>query len=46
MQRGKFVLKNKFKLNKEEEHKPVEDIDYWDADPATIPPSSSSGLEG
>ena len=33
----KYVLKNQFKLNKEEEHSPVIDIDYWDADPETIP---------
>ena len=37
MQRGKFILKTQFKLNKEEEHKPVYDLDYWDAEPSTIP---------
>ena len=36
-QRAKYVLKNQFKLNKQEEHKPSYDLDYWDADPATIP---------
>ena len=59
VQRGRFVLKIKFKLNKEitEQEamdlykdptkyrqemdkfwaKPIEDSDYWDADPATVP---------
>ena len=36
-QRAKYVLKNQFKLNNEVEHKPSYDLDYWDADPATIP---------
>jgi len=36
-QRAKYVLKNQFKLNNEVEHKPSYDLDYWDADPETIP---------